>query len=372
MKIIGIGIVAYLLYTLQRLIYERLWDKDLKVSVAFKENGIAEGDTSEILEIIENRKKLPLTMLKVKFQTSKYLRFADDPNSKATDQFYRYDLFQIGGRQKITRTLTFTGTKRGYYNIKNVDYIGSDIFLTSEFPKHMNTASYLYVYPKMYQSKEFFQSLQRLNGDVIVKRHTMEDPFELRGIRDYQPFDDIRSVNWKATARTGEMKVNQKNFTAMQTVRIFLNVEDDGILKKEDELESAMQVVMGLVVYFLSTGVKVSFYSNGKDSITDEPIRIEGGAGSGQRDVVGKALARVDVKKDPWSFCDLFEDLIFSETNNITNIFVSPNGFDDFTNLLKKCNTQGVGYTWFYPYSYGEEPEVDDEIRKNVRYLYIR
>ena len=70
MKIIGIGIVAYLLYTLQRLIYERLWDKDLKVSVSFKENGIAEGDTSEILEIIENRKKLPLTMLKVKFQTS--------------------------------------------------------------------------------------------------------------------------------------------------------------------------------------------------------------------------------------------------------------------------------------------------------------
>ena len=58
MKIIGIGIVAYLLYTLQRMLYERLWDKDLKVSVAFKENGIAEGDTSEILEIIENLQKV--------------------------------------------------------------------------------------------------------------------------------------------------------------------------------------------------------------------------------------------------------------------------------------------------------------------------
>ena len=37
----------------------------------------------------------------------------------------------------------------------------------------------------------------------------MEDPFEYRGIREYQPYDDMRSVNWKATAKTGDLKVNQ-------------------------------------------------------------------------------------------------------------------------------------------------------------------
>lgn len=372
MKIVGIGLVAFLLYALQRKIYEKLWDKDLKVSVFFKQKGIAEGECGEIIEVIENRKKLPLSMLKVKFQTSRYLQFADDPNSKATDQFYRYDLFQIGGRQKITRTLQFTGKKRGYYNIKNIDYLGSDIFLSTEFAKNTATTSYLYVYPKMYQSREFMNSLQKLNGDIVVKRHMLEDPFELRGIRDYQQFDDIRSVNWKATAKTGEMKVNQKNFTAMQTVRIFLNVEDDGVLKKEEDMESAMQVVMGLTVFFLSQGIKVSCYSNAKDIITGEPIAIEGGAGGGQRDVVGKALARVDLKKEPWHFCQLFEHMIFSETSGITNIFVSVNGFDDYIDMLKRCNEQKIGYTWFYPYSYGEEPEVPDEVREHVRYLYIR
>lgn len=372
MKIIGIGLIAYLLYALQRRIYEKLWNKDLKVSVFFKQKEIAEGDSGEIIEVIENRKKLPLSMLKVKFQTSRYLQFADDPNSKSTDQFYRYDLFQIGGRQKITRTLQFTGKKRGYYNIKNIDLLGSDIFLSCEFAKNMETNSYLYVYPKMYQSREFMNSLQKLNGDIVVKRHMLEDPFELRGIRDYQPFDDIRSVNWKATAKTGDMKVNQKNYTAMQTVRIFLNVEDDGVLKKEEETEAALQIVMGLTVFFLSQGIKVSCYSNAKDIITGESICIEGGAGAGQRDVVGKALARIDLQKDPWSFCELFDHMIFSETSGITNIFVSANGFDDYIDLLQRCNDQGIGYTWFYPYSYGGEPAVPDEIKAHVRYLFCR
>lgn len=372
MKIIGIGFVAFLLFTLQCIIYRKLWDKDLKVSVFFKQKGIAEGETGEIIEIIENRKRLPLVMLKVKFQTSRLLQFADDPSSKSTDQFYRYDLFQIGGRQKITRRLLFIGKKRGYYNIKNVDLIGSDIFLSSEYVKSMPTASYLYVYPRMFQSREFMNSLQKLNGDIIVKRHMLEDPFEYRGIRDYQPFDDIRSVNWKATARTGEMKVNQRNYTAMQTIRIFLNVEDDGVLKREEETEAALQIVMGLTVFFLSQGIKVSCYSNAKDIITGEAVSIEGGAGGGQKDVIGKALARVDLVKAPWSFCELFDKMVFTETSGITNIFVSANSFDDYIDLLKRCNEQGIGYTWYYPYCYGEEPEVDAEVKEHVRYINIR
>lgn len=372
MKIIGIGVIAFLLFYLQQRLYEKLWAKDLHVSVFFKETGIAQDEESELMEIIENRKKLPLPMLKVKFQTSRYLEFADDPNSKTTDQFYRYDLFQIGGEQKLTRTLRFKGTRRGYYNIKKIDYVSSDLFFSTEFVDSKNTESYLYVYPKMYQSKEFMNSLQKLNGDVVVKRHTMEDPFELRGIRDYQQFDDIRTVNWKATAKTGEMKVNQKNFTAIQTARIFLNVEDDGVIKKEDDMETSMQIVMGLMIYFLSQGIKVSFYSNARDIMTGEAISIEGSAGSGQRDTVGKALARVDLKKEPLSFCELFEDVIFSEKDALCNIFISPNGFDDFTDLLQRCNDKKIEYTWYYPYSYGEQPEVPEEIKKHVQYLYIR
>ena len=131
MKILEIGLVVYLLFILQQKLYKKLWDKNLHASVSFGQTGINEGETGEILEIVENRKHLPLNMLKVKFQTSKFLEFADGKGSKTTDQYYRNDIFQIGGGERITRKLTFVGKRRGYYNIKSIDMVGSDLFLST-------------------------------------------------------------------------------------------------------------------------------------------------------------------------------------------------------------------------------------------------
>ena len=135
MRIIGLGIIAFLLFVLQRKVYERLWNRNLKVSVTFAQAGITEGEEGQIVEVIENRKWLPLSMLKVKFQTSRNLEFADTQMNAVSDQYYRNDVFQIGGGEKITRKLTFTGKKRGYYSIKKIDLIGTDLFLTNIYPK---------------------------------------------------------------------------------------------------------------------------------------------------------------------------------------------------------------------------------------------
>lgn len=371
MKIIGIGIIAVLLFLLQGKVYEKLWNKKLKVSVSFAQKGIMEGEEGEVLEIVENRKLLPLSMLKVKFQTSRNLEFADDPGSKTTDQYYRNDIFQIGGRERITRTLTFVGKKRGYCHIKNIDLVGTDLFMTNEMLESTTTECYLYVYPKLFDSREFRLSLQKLNGDVLVKRHLLEDPFEYRGIREYQPFDDIRSVNWKATARTGALKVNQKNYTAMQTIRIFINMDDNGVWKKYDEVEGAFRIAMGLTAFFLSQGIKVACYANGKDILTDESMNIAGGAGAGQQDVIGKALARIDTQKEPWSFVQLFEEKVIKEADGTITLFISPNGYNDYLDLLERCENEGIEYTWFYPYSTSAEPEVSDDFRKSVQFLHI-
>ena len=82
MTILLIGILAFLLFVLQRTVYQRLWDRNLSVSVQFSRNVITEGESGEVIQVIENRKRLPLTMLKVKFQTARNLFFADTPGSR--------------------------------------------------------------------------------------------------------------------------------------------------------------------------------------------------------------------------------------------------------------------------------------------------
>lgn len=348
MKIIGIGIIAFFLVVIQMLIYKKIWSKNLYVSINFQQKAIYEGEEGEIVEVIENRKRLPLPMLKVKFQTSRNLEFGDDKGSKTTDQYYRNDIFQVGSGEKITRTLRFRGKKRGYYRINNIDLLASDLFFLNEDGKNMTTNQYIYVYPKIFLQEEFRLSLQKLNGEILVKRHMLEDPFEYRGIREYQPYDDMRSVNWKATARTGKLKVNQKNYTAMQTIRIFLNLEDDGIWKKEKEIETSMQIVMGIAQFFLTQGICVSCYANGKDILTDEYLEIERIAGVGQIEVLGKALARIDTAKNTGAFCELFREKVFADGDSLFTFFVSANGYEDFMALLEECKTQGMEYYWYH------------------------
>lgn len=371
MRIIGIGILAVVLFFLQQNIYRRVWNKKLSASVSFEQSKLIEGESGTLLEVIENQKWLPLPMLKAQFRTSKYLEFVDDKETKTSDQYYRNDVFQIGGRQRITRRLTFTAAHRGYYRVKQIDLISTDLFYFYEYRDSLLTDTTLYVYPKIYAQKIFQTALHKLNGDILVKRHLIEDPFEYRGIREYQPFDDIRNVNWNATARTGKLKVNQKNYTAMETIRIFLNLDDSNVWKKYREMETSMQVVMGLVSYFIAQGIKVSCYANGKDILTEEHLEIVGGAGAGQIEAVGRALARIDTSKNTYEFQSLFGEKIFEEGECLMTFFVSPNDTDGFMDILKRCDYEGISYTWFYPHTSIRKPEVPEFAKKNVQFLYI-
>lgn len=72
-KLLGIGLLFLLLFLGQKLIYNKLWLKNLHVDIRFSQSHVLEGEQGELKEIIENRKRLPLTMLKVKFKTDRHL-----------------------------------------------------------------------------------------------------------------------------------------------------------------------------------------------------------------------------------------------------------------------------------------------------------
>ncbi len=373
MKIIGIGLLTFLLMRLARKLYEKLWAGKLDVRLEFADKSLFEGEKGELLEIIENGKRLPLPMLKVKFQTDRNLRFTDSDSAKVTDLYYRNDIFQVKGRERITRKLEFTAAKRGYYRIHNIDLVAGDPLLSSEMVESRQTAQYFYVYPAPFVSEEFRRSLQQLNGELQTKLHFPEDPFEYRGVREYQPFDDMRSINWKASAKTGDWKVNQKNCTALQTVRLFFNIEDSGILKKDAMVEASIQIIAGLAAFFLNQGIRVSCYGNGRDILNGEPVHIEAGAGAGQMEQIYRALARIDTNLKTADFTSCFERELMKASTGITTVFVSPNAYENFTGLLRRFRLSGQECLWFYPVPETEKqmPELPEEWKKDIRILHI-
>lgn len=372
-QLLGILVVALLLYLGQKTIYQKVWHKNLRVRLSFQEEGIWEGQESTLSEIIENQKKLPLTMLKVKFQTDRHLLFADTKGSRTTDKFYRNDIFQIGALEKVTRVLRFTAGRRGYYTIAEADLVASDLFLTAQYTAATDIGHCsLYVYPKPFSHPTFRQSLKQLSGQVLTKRHLLEDHFEYRGIREYQPQDDLKSINWKATARTGEFKVNQKNYTAEKSVRIFINLEDTGILKKEDCVEASLQIATALLLLFLEQGMQVAVYCNGVDVLHNEPCILEAGGGIRQREAVLRAFALIDTSKPVRSFTELFSSRLSESSGALMTCIVSPNAYDNFASLILQYHTRHPDMKWFLPYSGTVPPEMEEELRSLITFISLR
>lgn len=85
-ELLGVGLIGFFLLVVQKLIYDRLWMRRLTVSVSFDTDHIFEGEESELKEVIENKKRLPLVLLKVKFRTDRNLLFKNHSGSRTTDR----------------------------------------------------------------------------------------------------------------------------------------------------------------------------------------------------------------------------------------------------------------------------------------------
>ncbi len=365
-RLLGIGLIGFLLLWLQKLLYEKLWEKSLYVSVSFGKDPVFEGEQGELKEIIENRKRLPLSMLKVKFKTDRHLIFGNEKGSRTTDQYYRNDVFRIGGGERVTRTLKFQGGRRGYYTIDEISLVASDLFFLGQLVTDRPAKTEVYVYPRPYDAARLRQSLVRMNGEMLSRRHLLEDPFEYRGIREYQPYDDMRSINWKATAKTGDLKVNQRNYTSLKSVRIFFNIQDDNILKKDAAVEMTLRIVASLCQIFLQQGIQVSCYGNGMDIVTHSPLNIPPKAGQGQMDAVYRGLARIDVELPAANFPEIFEEMLFQKAQGSFTYFVAPNRYDDFVELLTRYRDAGNPFLWFYPSSSGRDPELPPALEQYI------
>ena len=355
---------------LQRKYYIDNWLEELEVHVNFLEAEIPEHGRGTLQIVVENRKKLPLPMLNVKFQTDRHLEFEQNRGSVTTDQFYHNDIFQVGGGERVTRTLHYYGKKRGYYQINNIDLTSADLFMSCDLHSSFRPTECVYVLPKAFESRDFQMMLQQLNGEMLTKRNLYEDPFEIRGIREYQPFDSMKSINWKATAKTGQLMVNQKNYTSPKTVRIFMNLEDHHLIRNPDELEDAIRLGAGLAKYLLEQGIKVSFFCNGPDIVTGDPMLRNASKGENQKSAILRCLARVDVEKDALDFNKLFRRRILIEQENTYTCFVSATYDEAFLETLGECSRQGRVYSWFHPKSKRFVlEEIPVMIRPNVKQI---
>lgn len=288
---------ALLVYLLQSVLYARYWKKGLRVCLRFAPGAIREGEEGELKEVVQNRKYLPLPLLQVNLQSDRSLHFAEQENTAVSDQTYRRDIYALLPFQQITRTLHFVGTKRGYHPCREVELVGRTLFFEGPFVDKQPQKTELYVYPRAIPTEQVETACQEMLGEYQWNKKLFEDPFSFRGIRDYGPGDSFRQVNWKASARMGELKVNVYEHVAMAKAQILLNVEGAQIWTEELLLEGAIRIVAAMALKWIETGIPVGIRTNGRDVVTGDFIRVDPGAGPGHAVQILQALSRIDLTR---------------------------------------------------------------------------
>lgn len=367
MKLIVAAVTAWLLWFLSGIFFDKFWEKGLKVSLSFTENGVVEGQQAALKEIITNNKFLPIPVLHVKFQMGRELVFTDSNNFKITDHNYRSDIFSCMPWQEIRRTLTFTCTKRGYYSIHQADFISYDLFLFGRYVAHCPVDTAMYVYPAPINPLRLDLPLRDLLGQVLLRRALLRDPFEMQSIRPYQSFDTYRDINWKATARTGNLKVNVYAPTSSWQVTFLLDISSDLIRKDHGLTEEAIRLCGSMAGHLLERGIPVSIRTNGIDCLSHKPGFLKNGAGPEHLRSVMELLARILTDSaDPLSAglpgTSVPDPADSSSSDTTLYVLISPKQWESLAFAYDSLCQSSPGSQWILPIRPGDALRISEHV----------
>lgn len=308
MTLVYLGIVAMVCIYVTTTFYRRFWDHGLNAEVLFSQHEVEEGGRLYLREKVENRKWLPLPTLMVKFEMDRNIVCVERTHTSVTDRQYRNDWVAAMPYKRVTRSIEIIGRKRGYYTIEEVRLVTTDILFHERLTKTISNRAGLYVYPSRSQFQRLPEIFCQMYGESILNRQIQEDSMEFMGIRDYVQTDSMRKINWKASARTGSLKVNQYHDSTSQRLTIFLNVSQSGILRYYDLIEESIRISRNFIEEFVQQGIPVRIISNGVDKVTGQELFIREGAGLSHIDACLKELAKLDITAQTRSMVEVIRE----------------------------------------------------------------
>ncbi|WP_066713424.1 DUF58 domain-containing protein [Clostridium sp. Marseille-P299] len=349
MKLLVAMLFFSIIYMLQKRLFLKYWDKNLKVHIALSNTILIEGQKAYLEETIENDKFLPLPILYVKFAAPQSFIFSKDEKDLRPENNYRNDVFSVMPHQRISRKYSFICSRRGFYTIKHLDIISKDLFLTEILATHTNIDTSIHILPKKLLNSELNTALLLSLGDMINKYNLYEDPFEFKGIRDYQPYDSIRMVNWKCTARTGALQVNTYYSTCAKEISLYLNVEPNALYRADYLQEESIRLASTIASELISANVSFSFYTNGVDKISKQAYCIDAGSGIHHINQIDLALARIDLSQKPTDFCKLLDEISHKDPNKHQIIIISNYRKDDLLKAYSDIVERGFSTLFIVP-----------------------
>jgi len=193
------------------------------------------------------------------------LRRVHDNEEKPILQESAYFPFLAPGQQ-LRADLEISFPNRGRYSEKNFGLATRFPFAFLVKTRRINLAREVIVYPQVETADQFLEVLPMVTGEFETFVSGRGNDLYL--IRDYMPDDSARHVDWKATARTGALKVREFSREDERKLRIVFDNPVPGVLQRL-AYERAVRLAASLAWHFHHEDVEVSFVAPGLEPTED-------------------------------------------------------------------------------------------------------
>ena len=254
----------YLLYTLCGIyILGRIWAKRSLSAVLLHRQHDAHiflGETVPVQVEVRNQGWLPVLWLRVQDTV---------PANLGSGSHFR-QVISLLPRERRHLSYTLAGKRRGYYPIGPLVTLGGDLLGSVAYENHHEGDDYLIVYPKIVALSNLGFPSYSPFGTLPSRERLFEDPTRIQGVRDYQPGDSLRRMDWKTSARVGSLQVRRYEPAIALETALFLNLNgaDYPQAHRADSTELGIVVAASIAAYLVEKRQAVGLVTNGRDPWT--------------------------------------------------------------------------------------------------------
>ena len=296
-------IVAAALIVLQGLLIGKSALRGLTYERRFSQPSAYEGEEVRMIEVIRNRKFLPVPWVKAESRISPHLVFQSDGDVRISGERYHKSVFYLKPFEQITRTHRVRLRKRGYYRAGSVSVQAGDLFGLNTPRLQADTGAAIEVYPRLLSAAEIPLPSTRWQGDLLVKRWIAPDPVWVCGVRPYTSGDEQKSIHWRATARAGALQVKVQEKTADPKMLVIINAQTsenqwgDLMEYEQQAVEYMISLAASLCVNALRFGVEAGFAINVPVDGEDGPTLLPPSKSSAREEEILSAMAHLTLKR---------------------------------------------------------------------------
>lgn len=221
--------------------------------------------------------------------------------------------------------------------------------MENNYYKDIPQDTFLYVYPGDVPIDRLKLLMHRLGGLLEGRRGMVEDPFAFAGMREYDGTDPMNRINWKASARSGNLMVNLQNSTYSPRVACFVDVEDVTMWKHMEIHEEAIRLAASLLRSVLKKGIPASLYTNGEDFLSGSLVQVPEGSGRGQTEKINRSLSRLNLnakkRPGPISVELLRMEHELTSTQQVV-VLITENQGEALQDAVRKMASKGASFLW--------------------------